>query len=81
MASFFSFSSPLDIEVRLDGEEDRTQVDIKSDKDRKEKCPVYFDGETIRGQVRYTSPLPRVPLTDGERAGCRSGERWEGGEA
>lgn len=30
-----------------------TQVEVKSgEKEKKEKCPVYFDGETVRGQVR-----------------------------
>lgn len=51
MASFFSFSSPLDVDVRLDNEDERQQVEVKQDKDRKDKCPVYFDGESIRGQV------------------------------
>lgn len=53
MASFFGFaSSPFDVDVRLENEEDRLQVEVKQDKDRKEKCPVYFDGESVRGQVR-----------------------------
>jgi hypothetical protein len=51
MASFFSFSSPLDVDVRLENEEDRQQVEVKQEKERKEKCPVYFDGESVRGQV------------------------------
>jgi vacuolar protein sorting-associated protein 26 len=59
MASFFSFSSPLDVDVRLDNEEERQQVEVKQDKDRKEKCPVYFDGESVRGQVSRCSIICR----------------------
>lgn len=55
MASFFSFSSPVDVDVRLEGEDARKQVEIKMDKDRREKCPVFFDGESVRGSVRSTA--------------------------
>ncbi|GAK67759.1 vacuolar protein sorting-associated protein 26 [Moesziomyces antarcticus] len=51
MASFFSFSSPVDVDVRLDAEDDRKQVEIKMDKAGKEKCPIYFDGESVKGSV------------------------------
>ncbi|KAL8283448.1 hypothetical protein RQP46_005858 [Phenoliferia psychrophenolica] len=50
--SFFSFTSPLDVDVRLENEEERQSVEVKSgEKEKKEKCPVYFDGETVRGQA------------------------------
>ncbi|ANZ75202.1 BA75_03247T0 [Komagataella pastoris] len=45
------FRVPLDIEVRLDGEDTRETVEVKSAKGRKEKLPVYKDGETVKGQV------------------------------
>ncbi|CAO1628091.1 unnamed protein product [Parajaminaea phylloscopi] len=58
MASWLSplLTSTLDIDVRLlDGgvstDETRKQVEVKMDKDRKEMCPVYFDGETVQGEV------------------------------
>ena len=51
MASFFSFASPVDVDIRLDGQDERKQVEIKLDKDRREKCPVFFDGENVRGSV------------------------------
>lgn len=63
MASFFSsFSSPLEVDIRLEGEEDRQQIEVKAgEKDRKEKCPVYYDGESVRGQVsQYISCLRSV---------------------
>lgn len=51
MASFFSFSSPIDVDVRLQGEDDRQRLEVKLDKDKRDQCPVYFDGESVRGQV------------------------------
>ncbi|KAM0789264.1 Vacuolar protein sorting-associated protein 26B [Microbotryomycetes sp. NB124-2] len=51
MASFFTFASPVDVDVRLDGQDERQQVEVKLDKDRREKCPVYLDGESVRGQA------------------------------
>lgn len=52
MAAYF-FASPVDIDIKLEGEEARKQVDIKLEKDRKESCPIYYDGESIIGQVQY----------------------------
>ncbi|ORY26886.1 vacuolar protein sorting-associated protein 26-domain-containing protein [Naematelia encephala] len=52
MASFFAFSSqPVEVEVKLAGEEERRQVEVKGEKDKKEMCPVYYDGESVVGQV------------------------------
>lgn len=51
MASYF-FASPVDVEVTLEGEDDRKQVEIKSEKEKIVKCPVYYDGESVVGQVR-----------------------------
>ena len=51
MASFF-FASPVDVDVTLEGEENRKQVEIKLEKEKPVKCPVYFDGESVMGQVR-----------------------------
>ncbi|CAN6615377.1 carboxypeptidase Y-deficient protein 8 [Trichomonascus vanleenenianus] len=49
MALFFK--APLDIEIRLDGEDSRTHVDIKNDKGRRESVPLYLDGESVKGSV------------------------------
>ncbi|KAK9388733.1 vacuolar protein sorting-associated protein 26-domain-containing protein [Lipomyces mesembrius] len=49
MALFFK--SPLDIEIRLDGEDQRKHVDVRLDKRRKEKVPLFVDGETVKGTV------------------------------
>lgn len=40
-----------DIDIRLDGEDERKLVDMKVGKDRKEKAPLYMDGESVKGIV------------------------------
>jgi vacuolar protein sorting-associated protein 26 len=50
MAAYF-FASPIDIDVKLEGEEQRKQVDMKMDKERVVACPVYYDGDSVGGQV------------------------------
>jgi hypothetical protein len=51
MATYF-FSSPVDVDVKLEGEEIRKQIESKGEKDRPVSCPVYYDGESVSGQVR-----------------------------
>lgn len=45
------FKAPIDIEIRLDGEENRKTVEIKNPQGRVEKMPVYKDGESVKGTV------------------------------
>ena len=49
--SLFSFSTPLDIDIVLADTDDRPSVDVKLDKNRREKAPLYLDGETVKGAV------------------------------
>ncbi|RMY88186.1 hypothetical protein D0864_06695 [Hortaea werneckii] len=49
--SLFSFSTPVDIDIVLADTDDRPTVDAKLDKNRREKCPLYLDGETVKGAV------------------------------
>lgn len=51
MATYF-FASPVDVDVKLEDEDARKKVDIKGEKERIISCPVYYDGESIAGQVR-----------------------------
>ena len=52
MASLFGFGAqPVEVEIKLAGEDDRRIVEVKGEKDRKEICPVYYDGESVSGQV------------------------------
>ncbi|KAI8807834.1 putative PEP8-vacuolar protein sorting/targeting protein [Cladochytrium replicatum] len=52
MAGLFGLGgSSADIEVLLNGEDERRLVEVKVDKDRKSKFPLYFDGESVSGKV------------------------------
>jgi vacuolar protein sorting-associated protein 26 len=44
-------SVSADIDITLAGEDDRKLVEVKVDKDKRAKFPLYFDGETIGGKV------------------------------
>jgi hypothetical protein len=50
MSSFF-FSTPVDIDIVLDDGDNRQMVDVKLDKNRREKAPLYMDGESVKGAV------------------------------
>jgi Vacuolar protein sorting-associated protein 26 len=52
MATYF-FSSPVDVDIKLEGEDVRKQIESKAEKDRPVSCPVYYDGEGVAGQVRH----------------------------
>jgi vacuolar protein sorting-associated protein 26 len=48
--SYF-FSTPTDIDIVLEDADDRQMVDVKLDKNRREKAPLYMDGESVKGTV------------------------------
>jgi len=48
--SYF-FATPVDIDIVLEDGDDRETVDMKLDKSRKEKAPLYADGESVKGAV------------------------------
>lgn len=47
--SYF-FATPVDIDIVLEDSDDRQVVDIR-EKQRREKAPLYMDGESVKGQV------------------------------
>lgn len=51
MAAYF-FASPVDVDIKLENEDDRKQVEVKQEKEKTIRCPVYYDGESVVGQVR-----------------------------
>jgi len=51
MASLFGLGATADIEINLHGEDSRKLVEVKVDKDKKAKYPLYFDGESVGGKV------------------------------
>ena len=74
MASWLTplLTSSLDVDVRLlDGtvstDETRKQVEVKIEKDKKEICPVYFDGESVQGEVVIRSRDGKKWAHDGIR--------------
>lgn len=48
--SYF-FSTPVDIDIVLEDADERTMIDLKLDKGRREKAPLYLDGESVKGGV------------------------------
>jgi vacuolar protein sorting-associated protein 26 len=50
MAPFF-FSTPVDIDIVLEDGDERQNVEVKLDKGRREKAPLYMDGESVKGAV------------------------------
>jgi len=62
MAAFFGFGgTPVDIEINLHGEEGRKQIEQKGEKDKKETCAVYLDGESVAGQASSESDRSARP--------------------
>lgn len=49
MASLFR--TPVDIDIVLEDTDERPTVDVKYDKNRREKVPLYMDGEHVKGAV------------------------------
>ncbi len=45
------FGTAVDIDVVLEDTDERVMVDMKLDKNRKEKAPLYMDGESVKGAV------------------------------
>jgi vacuolar protein sorting-associated protein 26 len=42
------FSTPVDIDIVLEDTDDRATIDVKLDKNRREKAPLYMDGESVK---------------------------------
>ena len=47
----YFFATPVDIDIVLDDADERSMVDVKLDKNRREKAPLYMDGESVKGSV------------------------------
>ena len=77
MASYFGvFASPVDVDVTLEGEDERKQVELKQEKEKTIKCPVYYDGESLVGQVSRPMMLKLSVYPDRRRrqqSGCGTG--------
>lgn len=40
-----------EISISLEDQEKRKKVDVKNEEGKKEKLPLYYDGESVSGQV------------------------------
>lgn len=49
--SFFGLGQSAEITIELDDVEKRKKVDVKNEDGKKEKLPLYLDGETVTGTV------------------------------
>lgn len=50
MAAYF-FTSPVDVDIMLEGEDDRKKFDIKSEKEQVVSAPIYYDDDAVAGQA------------------------------
>lgn len=57
MAAYF-FASPIDIDVKLEGEDARKQVEMKTEKEKVVSCPVFYDGDSVAGTVGLATRTP-----------------------
>ena len=48
--SYF-FATPVDIDIVLEDSDNRPTVNMKLEKNRNEKAPLYADGESIKGSI------------------------------
>ncbi|KAJ1525404.1 hypothetical protein ONE63_010218 [Megalurothrips usitatus] len=62
MQSLFGFGQSADIDVVLDGVENRKSADIKTEEGKKERHLLYYDGETVSGKVNITLKKPGSKL-------------------
>ncbi|KXS17220.1 putative PEP8-vacuolar protein sorting/targeting protein [Gonapodya prolifera JEL478] len=52
MSLLFGLGPTADIDIALDGEDRRKLIEVRLDKDRKAKYPLYLDGESVSGKVK-----------------------------
>ncbi|XP_049805796.1 vacuolar protein sorting-associated protein 26B-like [Schistocerca nitens] len=52
--SFFGFGQSAELDIVLDGTENRKMADIKSEDGKKERHYLFYDGETVSGKVNVT---------------------------
>jgi len=53
--SLFGLGSTAQISITFDDENNKKLVEVKTSKDQKSKLPLFFDGETVSGNVKIFS--------------------------
>lgn len=86
----YFFSTPVDIDIVLEDTDDRQMVDVKLDKNRREKAPLYMDGESVKGAVtirpkdgkrlEHTGIKVQFIGTIGQQQETRRGRIWIAGQ-
>ena len=61
--SFFGLGSGAEIIIRLDDVDKRKKVDVKNEEGKKEKLPLYFDGESVKGSVSMQLGSLQIQMT------------------
>uniref|UniRef100_A0AAY4ASD0 VP26B protein n=2 Tax=Denticeps clupeoides TaxID=299321 RepID=A0AAY4ASD0_9TELE len=56
--SFFSFGQSAEVDVVLNDAETRRRAEHKTEDGRKEKCFLFYDGETVSGKVNVSLKNP-----------------------
>ena len=49
--SIFGFGPSAEIDIILDGQDSRKLAEIKTEDGKKEKHPLFYDGESVTGKV------------------------------
>ncbi|XP_074602612.1 vacuolar protein sorting 26 isoform X2 [Brevipalpus obovatus] len=62
MVTSLFFRPGADIDILLDGQDNRKLAEIKSEDGRKDKYHLYYDGETVSGKVSITLKKPGSKL-------------------
>lgn len=60
--SFFGFGQSADVEIVLNGTENRPLAEIKTEDGKKEKHLLYYDGESVSGKVTIKLKKPGSKL-------------------
>lgn len=60
--SFFGFGQTAIVDIVLDNQENIPQVEIKDEEGKKEKLYLFYDGETVKGQVHINLKQPGKKL-------------------
>lgn len=62
LSHLLRFKHSADIDIILDGAENRKMADIKAEDGRKERHYLYYDGETVSGRINITLRRPGTKL-------------------
>lgn len=58
--NFFGIGQSAEVEIVFDGADTRKLAEVKTEDGKKEKYPLYYDGETVSGRV---SPQHQLLVT------------------